>query len=1256
MKPDEYGCGRSVSLCFSHLRLVLLLISIICSKSSIFAQDESIRPENVKIASPNAAALGKVADIPISYHTGIPNIDIPIYTVQEGPLQMPVSLSYHASGLKVIEQASWVGAGWSLNAGGMITRSVRGMPDEVLSSSGSPAPISYLNNHGYHDYLFWEIAGGEYVPQILPNAPSGSQQSLATYEFAHGRRDGEADMFNFNFGGYSGKFYFRPDNSVVLAPQQDIRVTPLFCSSGNPNCSQNNEYLYGWIVTTPDGVKYYFGKDLSQSGNYNSADNAVPMEHTTSYSATSGLSYSKTASSWYLNKVESPDKKFSISLQYSAENYSYYTTSLSPQSSFGSAPNSIDLVKNIMTGVRLAAIKFSNGGQVTFIPSTFVRADLSGLNTNLYDFDPDPQNATAPRALGEIEISFNTGSDTTFCQTFIFNYDYFSDSNPLTGYLANLASQFNLHSDKKRLKLENITEKSCDGSVAKPPHVFSYFDETLVPRTLSFAQDHWGYYNGNTSNTSMLPPISIDNGLTNLPGTFGNRDSKWPEMRAGALQKIQYPTGGHSRFAFESHNVYIPVNISDSTYIGQLSANYTQTSGAITFSVSQTTTMKARVNFPYYPNGQGNIHIINTSTNVDYGPGATQGLHIFQIPEGTYQFSVQSTSNTFYPVECLLYKINPGYQQLQSVTVGGLRMDSLIYNDGISDIQKIQTFDYVDENGTNQGVLFSRPAYVAMIKNYTIKEHGGIPTGIQYQTANFLSVNGCIASTGEPSNPTNFMYFISANAILPLVTSQGNHFGYNYVRVTEPDGGYTVYKFKPSGNPWSDVCVRIIDHNDCNDFLPNYPPAPEPFKPDRGEMISKSVYNSSNELIYREVFTNDYQFEQVGVQGLITKPHLYSSGQEDSSPGVAILTTEYEWKSARKVKSTVDYFTYDPTNTAVGPHYKKTETFFESIRHTQPSRTVLSDGAGKVLSEVRNTFIADLTVAPCPDIETGLSTIDANLISALATRATTYNPGSCAPNDSPCKLENWLRYTYYANLDRKASVNERITLINNYKACMTGTTANWSWASSSPEMQAIVKLKNRNQLHSIVERSQWRDGKFLSAELVTYQDFGNDTLSFFPGKLDIVKVASPLSAGSFTPVYLTTSIMIRDNKYSTEEIYSYESGNPVEILGKNGIMTSYIWDATINMPIVKAVGVSYATLNAAYLAVGGDLSTIRNQPSLASAQIITYTYDPLVGMTSMTDPNGVTSSYVYDKLGRLNQIKDKDSNIVQTHLYRYKTN
>ena len=88
------------------------------------AQAINAQIKDVVMPSANAASLGKYGDIPVSFHTGVPNVGIPIYTVQDGPLSMPISLSYHAGGLKVGEPCSWVGLGWSLQAGGMISRTV----------------------------------------------------------------------------------------------------------------------------------------------------------------------------------------------------------------------------------------------------------------------------------------------------------------------------------------------------------------------------------------------------------------------------------------------------------------------------------------------------------------------------------------------------------------------------------------------------------------------------------------------------------------------------------------------------------------------------------------------------------------------------------------------------------------------------------------------------------------------------------------------------------------------------------------------------------------------------------------------------------------------------------------------------------------------------------------------------------------------------------------------------------------------------
>nr|WP_240966238.1 RHS repeat protein [Pseudoflavitalea sp. G-6-1-2] len=64
-----------------------------------------------------------------------------------------------------------------------------------------------------------------------------------------------------------------------------------------------------------------------------------------------------------------------------------------------------------------------------------------------------------------------------------------------------------------------------------------------------------------------------------------------------------------------------------------------------------------------------------------------------------------------------------------------------------------------------------------------------------------------------------------------------------------------------------------------------------------------------------------------------------------------------------------------------------------------------------------------------------------------------------------------------------------------------------------------------------------------------------------------------------------------------------------------------------------------------------ELNKLRE--NLPGAQVITYTYAQLVGITSETDPNGNTLFYEYDAMGRLSLIRDKDGNIVKKFSYNY---
>ena len=96
-------------------RIFLSILFLAYAGNDLFSQG---MPEIIP-PSPNAAAFSKYGNVPVSPYTGIPNIDIPIYTISTRDIKVPISLSYHAGGIKVGDEASRVGLGWVLNAGGL---------------------------------------------------------------------------------------------------------------------------------------------------------------------------------------------------------------------------------------------------------------------------------------------------------------------------------------------------------------------------------------------------------------------------------------------------------------------------------------------------------------------------------------------------------------------------------------------------------------------------------------------------------------------------------------------------------------------------------------------------------------------------------------------------------------------------------------------------------------------------------------------------------------------------------------------------------------------------------------------------------------------------------------------------------------------------------------------------------------------------------------------------------------------------------
>lgn len=1176
--------------------LALFVLSIL----SIHKVTAQKNPYNeVTIASPTAASLGKYADIPVSYHTGTPQISIPVYQITEGSLTLPISLSYHASGLRVMEPASWVGAGWSLNAGGVITRTVRGAPDEKFTSSVNNQTKGYFSDYGFSNYL------------LFNNNPYDTTSPIEVQAFLDNSKDGEPDLFTFNFGSYSGKFYFREDRTPVFEPAQDIKVSYVYTGTGS---------IQSFVLTAPDGVKYSFGMTAS-------TNDTDPIERTNLVTGEAGYIGGTVISSWYLNKVESPDNMHNITLTYLQENYSYYNISMFPVSydngttaGMNGSSNIVgyNLIKNVVTGVRLSTITFSNG-TVDFI-GTATRLDLNDASTS---FTPEYVNTQAKR-LDTIKVSSNNSS---FCKKLIFSYSYFTDNAALQGYFAG----YGLQTDSKRLRLDNIQEKSCNSLNNNPPYIFTYFSE-LLPRRLSFGQDHWGFYNGVTNNGSLIPTYT-ENEFTVFSGA--NRNPAWPAMRGGALQKITYPTGGSSTFIFEANDTYASTPrynsvAAFSTYVGYgYSGTSKQEYRTLTANPYAVTLTNAGTGIT------ANLNVYNSSSQLVLSLSATSG----QTKQQTLKLGAAGT----YSIVVSVPSVPPGgtgatasfseqvpYTYSRNELVGGLRIKT-ITNSPTLGTSTVTNYSYLDNSSKSTGTLYSRPAYVQVLRNDEMLESGADgPAGNHVPGINTCSPAGCLSC----DLGTSLAYYKSPSGIRPLSTSQGNHIGYNEVKVSQTGNGFSIYRYYGSDR-WDTNTGEVATTNVnskplCNVSIPNFPAAPLQYEPVRGELKYEGDFDESGRIL-KEI-TNYIDTSQ----DKVTTPGTISVSTPSWNIGTTYYLTAFRIKSRKTVE--VNYG-------ATGTSYKTTttQTSLASAFHNQPTRQVTYVSTGDSLI-TNYKYAADFRTT-CDATSDCYASYQA---SVNAANANYYVKKNSCPTTG-CIFNEYLAYkkslakiraTYIAC--RRTNYTDPNSTFNNCMVSKKGT--------AGVDMKPILELQAVNN-NAVIETTGWRNLNLTGASFTKYAYAVVPNTSVYPKTVQKINLLAP--SASFTYSTNTDLAVTKDSRYADETSIKFYSGSLVEVLPKSGVYTSYIWGLNNNYPTVKAIGVDQTTLLNAYNAVGGNLATLRSQPSLASAQVSTYAYTPLVGMITETSPQATSSHYEYDALGRLNLIRDNNNNILKKFCYNF---
>jgi YD repeat-containing protein len=443
--------------------------------------------------TPGAALLGKYGDHPVSLSTGLPDISIPLFDIGTTRIKLPISISYHASGIRIEELPSSVGLGWVLNAGGCIARTVKGAADKEGFS------CTYTENYinGLYDKLF-----GLFL----------------AYDDAGMGMDLESDLYSYNFNGYSGQFCYNNRGEIVPLTKDGLKIS---------------KTSMGYAITTPDGIRYVFDI-ITKSLIERNSDLTLGY-----YRPSTDFSKSDNGSDYYLSLIEDLMTGEKITFDYkqlqldtnNEKGYVYYPRFdglqkiyvFTPGDAFNGlpdmlAPDEPGYLRIDSDQLMLCGITFP-GGKVKIIN------DLNCEDMRLF-------------RVSEIKLYSYLNTVRESINKVKFHYDYFSSYSKVAF-------------KGKRLRLDGITMDDTK------KYSFKYDSRTLPPYYNwegnhdigCFSQDEWGYYNGK-SNKTLFQNLPVPH--KNL---IADRSSDTGYMKACSLYEIVYPTGGKTRFELEANMV-----------------------------------------------------------------------------------------------------------------------------------------------------------------------------------------------------------------------------------------------------------------------------------------------------------------------------------------------------------------------------------------------------------------------------------------------------------------------------------------------------------------------------------------------------------------------------------------------------------------------------------------------------------------------------------------------------------------------------
>ncbi|OCA78704.1 hypothetical protein BBH99_20885 [Chryseobacterium contaminans] len=628
--------------------------------------------------TPEVSSIGKFIDQPMTLSRGIPEIAIPVYNLTvSNELSYPLSLQYQAGGIRVEEMAGKTGLGWNMSGMGMITRTVKDLPDDVAGS-------------GYM-YTSYNIA------QLKTMVHDSEQGNMLFNQKEY--IDAEPDEYTVSANGLQFRFFYDKQNArFVQAPLSKAKLEPQY----------NGTEIISWILTDTGGMKYYFG--TNNKVEYSDLSQTITLASDEPGASGGPSNAPRHILTWYLVKIEDT-KNNVLEFQYK-QNPTYQYYSKGGESAVKFFPNIKVNYRNYnyrrITAMSLEKIKY-NTTEIEFIEDIANRQDLANN-----------------KALKEIRVKENG----KFIKKVIFNYSYFisDNSKPYDHY-------YYFAEDGYRLKLDNVN--IYNGTDPKPQKYEFIYNSVKLPSKYSYSQDAWGFYNGQ-SNSELIPRIvgyQTDTGTANrnvsleyakacilekiIYPTGGYSIYEYESNRVSRVIRpavFKYGETETKNFWLEADKDFGPGNVTvidKPEYRQRLSINRPGSPITLMTNIEGCTNQLNNTDCKYTVKIVG----VNNSTNMTIA----QSKLSLNLPKGEYDVIALKTGDG--SSQTMGFSVVAYWDELVddpfNLIVGGLRTRSikLFDSDGSPVLTKQYEYDYIENGKTvSSGNIMDYPVFVF---NYT---------------------------------------------------------------------------------------------------------------------------------------------------------------------------------------------------------------------------------------------------------------------------------------------------------------------------------------------------------------------------------------------------------------------------------------------------------------------------------------------------------------------------------------------------------